>query len=167
MNNTFQFRQATPEEADSILALYRSVIGSEFCAWDETYPGMDWIRRDLEGNGLYVLTDGTRLLGTLSVVPEKELDAFPCWQCRDGTQRELARVAVSGAARGLGLGAKMVREISGILAAQGCHALHLAVAKGHLPAFKTYRKAGFAVVGEAELYGGQYDLMEVMLTDFI
>ncbi len=38
--------------------------------------------------------------------------------------------------------------------------IHLSVAKSNIPAYKTYIKLGFKTVGEVEIYGGDYYLME-------
>ena len=33
-----EFRRARREEAEEILQLYRSLIGTEYCVWTENYP---------------------------------------------------------------------------------------------------------------------------------
>ena len=33
------FRKAETREAEAIRALYKVVIGTTFCTWDESYPG--------------------------------------------------------------------------------------------------------------------------------
>ena len=38
--------------------------------------------------------------------------------------------------------------------------VHLAAAAVHLTALKLYKKTGFSVVGETEMYGGRYLLLE-------
>jgi ribosomal protein S18 acetylase RimI-like enzyme len=62
----------------------------------------------------------------------------------------------------------MVERIEAILHKAGCKAIHLSVVKSNLPAFRTYQKAGFAVVGEAQMYDNDYYLMEkVINTNFL
>ncbi len=102
------FRRARNEEAAQILALYRSVTGSEFCTWNEFYPGEEEIAADLSAGNLYVLEDrpgtendleavwgsesskdqleeggspsqGGSIVGAASVVPENELDDLEFW----------------------------------------------------------------------------------------
>jgi ribosomal protein S18 acetylase RimI-like enzyme len=65
--------------------------------------------------------------------------------------------------QGRGLSFEMVQSIASILQKNGCKAIHLSVVKTNVPAYKTYIKAGFAVVGEAQLYGNDYYLMEKSL----
>lgn len=79
------FRKGRREEAEKILELYQSVIGSEFCTWNEFYPGREEIDADMSCGNLYVLTeeknpgDGgaygeERIVGAASIVSENELD---------------------------------------------------------------------------------------------
>ncbi len=156
-------RRAYSEEADAVYDLYQSVIGSEFCVWNEAYPGREEIAADLSSDGLWVLADREELLGAISVVPERELDSFSCWTPVAGRHCEIARVVVSPDAQGRGFSGEMLRSLLPILAAEGCQAVHLAVSVTNLPAVSVYRRFGFSRVGEAELWGGQYALMEFLL----
>ncbi len=149
---------ALPEDAERIYSLYKSAIGTEFCTWNEAYPSMYELRHDTETNNLYVIAEHGSVIGALSVVPENELDGFEAW--RSGTARELARVVIAPEHRGRGLALLAVGMISDILRASG-FAVHLSVATSNIPACRTYLRLGFSTVGEAELYGGKYYLMEL------
>lgn len=156
----FLFRKARREEANTVYALYRRAVGREFCAWYDEYPGMQEISEDLKAEQLYVLTHKGTVVGAISIVPEHELDDFSCWQCKDGTHREIARFVLDEAFTGQGLSQRILKEIISELGSMGCRAVHLSVAEKNLPAYKAYLKAGFEKVGEADLYGGHYFLME-------
>ncbi len=153
----YVFRKAEQEDTCAVYSLYKSVVGDEFCVWNDAYPGMLEIRDDLASDNLFVLTDGEKVIGAISIVHENELDEFDCFT-HDGA--EIARVAVAKEHRGKGLSGKMVGEVENILRERDCKALHLSVAKANTPAYKTYLRVGFLTVGEAELYGGDYYLME-------
>lgn len=150
------FAPAVAEDADKILSLYRSVIGSEFCVWDEVYPGMEEIRADLETDNLFVLRSGAEIVGAISIVPENELDELECWRINDGKIAEIARVTVAPGFQGRGLALKMVQEIEKVLVDRGCKCVHLLVARENMPALKTYEKAGYTVMGECDMYGHRY-----------
>ena len=152
------FRMATHDDAAQVLSLYESAKSGVLCVWNESYPSMTEIEHDLETGNLYVMTDGGKVIGAISVVPENELDGFDCWSCKDG--KEIARVVIDKAYQGQGLSFEMVQNIVPILRKNGCKAIHLSVVKSNIPAYKTYMKAGFAVVGEAQMYGNDYYLME-------
>ena len=155
------FRIAQRNDAERILSLYQGAKGEEFCVWNDSYPTMTEIKHDLDTNNLYVMTDGSKIIGAISVVPENELDNFDCWVCKDG--KEIARVVVDKAYQGQGLSHKMVQSIESILARAGYKAIHLSVVKSNIPAYKTYIKAGFVAVGEAQMYGNSYYLMEKVI----
>ncbi len=153
-------RKATKSDADTVFALYRSAIGSEFSVWNEEYPGRFEIEQDLAADSLYVLTEGDAIIGAASVVPENELDDFSCWNCKDGLHKEIGRIVIAADHRGKGLAFVIVQGMVEILRQKGYRSVRLSVAKTNIPAYKTYIKAGFTPVGEAELYGGNYFLME-------
>ncbi len=87
------FRKAKWNEAKTILNLYRAVIGTQFCTWDELYPGETEIAQDLSFGTLYVLEENQELIGAISIVPKNEINDFDCWKVRDNT-REFARVVL-------------------------------------------------------------------------
>ncbi len=157
------FRNARNEEREAIHAIYESVKGGEFCVWDETYPTYTEIDGDLAANTLYVLADGERIAGVLSVVPENEMDGLDCWKVKDGEQREIGRIAVSPDYRGHGLAGKMVESACELLKKSGASAVHISAAKINIPAQKTYRRLGFETVGEEYMYGADYLLLEKIL----
>ena len=154
----WDFRIARPEDAEGVLSLYRDARKGEFCVWNECYPTITEIAQDLETKNVYVMTCGDKIVGAISVVPENELDSFDCWSHKDG--KEIARVVVSAEHQGKGLAFEMVQSVASILRRNGCKAIHLSVAKANIPAYKTYLKAGFTVVGEADMYENSYYLME-------
>ena len=155
------FRRAGQGDAAQVLSLYESAKSGAFCVWNDSYPTIAEIQHDLETENLYVMTDGSKVIGAISVVPENELDDFDCWSCKDG--REIARVVVARAYQGRGLSFEMVQNVEAILQENGHRSIRLAVVKSHIPACKTYRKAGFSVVGEAQMYGNDYFLMDKII----
>ena len=152
------FRIARQGEEEQVLSLYQSAKGSAFCVWNESYPTMTEIEQDLETKSLYVMTDGSKIIGAISIVPENELDGFDCWFYKAG--REIARVVIDKAYQGQGLSFEMVESIESILQEKGHMSIHLSVVKTNIPAYNTYIKAGFSIVGEAQMYDNDYYLME-------
>lgn len=154
------FRPAQASELSAVEALYRAASGSPYSVWDENYPTLADARHDLETGNLFVLMEGAALAGSLSIVPEREMDDLPCWTVNDGTQCEIARIAIASAYQGRGLAARMVLDILPILKERGCHTVRLSAAVTNLPAWKTYRRLGFQTLGEADLFSSRYYLME-------
>ena len=153
------FRKVEMDEAEAILALYRAVIGTPFCAWDASYPGETEIAGDLSAGTLYVLEEGREIIGAISIVPENEMDHFSCWSIQENA-REFARVVIKPDHQHKGLSVHLVEGVIRELQNQGVAAIHIAVAKGNIPAQKLYRKTGFVFCGEADMYGHSFFLCE-------
>lgn len=61
MNKKMSFRQAASADADAVLGLYKSVVGTPLCVWNDVYPTEFDINNDLAAGTLYVLErDGSR-----------------------------------------------------------------------------------------------------------
>ncbi len=86
MNDNMEFRRARREEAEEILQLYRSLIGTEYCVWTENYPTEREVEFDLSRNALFCLyeimpepDERERLIGTISIDDDPEVEALSCW----------------------------------------------------------------------------------------
>lgn len=164
-------RKAREEEAEKILALYRSVIDSEFCTWNVYYPGEEEIAVDLEYGNLFVLldgdgpADGEQVIGAASIVPENELEDLPFWkEPEDGKMVcEIARIVISPEYQGRGLAKTLVTSLEEVLKERGCSAARLLVAAKNVPAYRTYLHCGFQTAGECDMYGDHYYACEKVL----
>jgi ribosomal protein S18 acetylase RimI-like enzyme len=156
----YSFSEACVGDADKLLALYQSVIGRAFCTWNEYYPGMPQIKDDVENNNLFVLRNDADIIGAISIVPENELNDLDFWIMKDGKIAEIARVAVAPEYQGKGLALKMVSETEKVLNSRGYRAVHLLAALSNIPACHTYRKAGYQLLGECDMFGHRYCAFE-------
>ncbi len=153
------FRNATWNDAENVLLLYKSVLCMPFCTWNESYPGMEEIIEDLSAGTLYVLEENRELIGAVSIVPENELNDLNCWTVKQNA-REFARVVIRPDHQRKGLSALLIEGIIKELQKRNAAAIHIAVAKSNLPAQRLYQKMGFTFCGEAELYGHNFFLCE-------
>ena len=76
---------ATEEDREELLSLYKAQIGRECCPWDEEYPGEESIDWDLSRNALYVMKAEGKILAAISF----EEDGLQC--CRNGRTGDLQR----------------------------------------------------------------------------
>ena len=53
----FVFEHVKESEADKVLSLYRSLVGTPFCAWTADYPARSDVEFDLSRNALFCLRD--------------------------------------------------------------------------------------------------------------
>lgn len=153
------FKLAQKTDAEAVYALYQSVIGQTYCTWNDQYPGKSEILHDLETGNLFLLEEKGVIIGAASVVPENEMDAFPCWTVKENAS-EIARIVIHPLWQGQGYAAILVSKVLTELKNRHCASVHLSVAMVNLPAIKTYKNLGFISVGEKDMYGNRYYLCE-------
>ncbi len=162
--SAFNLRKAIAIDLGHIKYMQRLVIGKNGCTWDENYPS-DTIRyNDCAAECLYVLAEKYNTIGAVSVVPENELDDIECWEVKDGTQREIARLVIMPEYQGKGYSKVMLSQLFSLLAKEGCHAVHLLVAKSNEPAVNLYKSLGFNFLGECFRYENNFYICEKKLS---
>lgn len=155
------FRKAKQQDLDEVYKLYRSLVGSAMCTWDEYYPGWIQINEDFQHGGLYVMEENSTIAGAISLVPENELDALPFWVCSQA--REIARVAVAPGLQGKGIAYQMVSALTAQVFQSGVPAIHLLVSVENAPAQRLYRKCGFTFLNRCSMFGLDFFACEKLL----
>lgn len=155
----YLFRLAEKDEAETVYALYRSVIGRQYCTWDEEYPGREEIENDMGAENLFILERERGIIGAVSIAPENELDGYDCWS-RKEKAGEFARVVISTEYQGRGIAKVLVRNVLKEMKRRGLEAVHISVAEVNIPARRVYDGLGFHTVGREEMWGGLYYLCE-------
>ena len=51
------FERVKREEADTVLKLYRSLLGTPYCVWTEDYPSEKEVEFDLSREALFCMRD--------------------------------------------------------------------------------------------------------------
>ena len=157
------FRHAVPEEAELILTLYKSVLNTPFCVWDEYYPSAEDIADDLAHDDLFVLTDdGNEIVGAISIVPRDETGELTFWTETDAAA-EFARVVIRPDRQGCGLARMLVAGVEDVLRRRGIRWVRLLTAVVNTPACRTYLGCGYRIAGECDMYGHHYYACEKQL----
>lgn len=145
--------KASGADKPEILALYRSLVGTEFCAWTEDYPGETDIEEDLSRNGLFCLKDAEGIIiGTISIDDDDEVEAIPCWTKELQPSKELSRLGVRIENQNQGVAGMLLQHAMAELKRQGFKSVHFLVCKTNQKAIRAYNKIGFHVVGEYWLH---------------
>ena len=58
----YQMKMAAMEQAGEVMSLYQSLMGSPGCTWNEKYPVMADVEKDIQNESLYLLYDGPTLV---------------------------------------------------------------------------------------------------------
>lgn len=148
-----KFMKATKTDEAEILALYRSLAGTEFCAWTENYPNEIEIEGDLSRDALFCLrdTDG-RIVGVISIDDDKEVEKLPCWSEALKPAAELSRLGVRVESQNQGIARQLLQYGMDELKARGYKSVHFLVCKTNKKAIRSYDKLHFNIVGECELF---------------
>ncbi len=160
-----KFMQATVEDQAEILQLYRSLVGTEFCAWTDQYPGKAEIEGDLSRDALFCLKDmaGT-LIGVISIDQDEAVEALPCWTEAWKPAGELSRLGVRSEYQNQGVARQLLQYGMAELEHRGMKSVHFLVCKTNQKAIRSYDKLGFNIVGDCELFGELWWCYEKSLT---
>ncbi|HBA47665.1 MAG TPA: N-acetyltransferase [Lachnospiraceae bacterium] len=149
-----RFTAATAEDKAEILALYRSLAGTEYCAWTDEYPGEAEIEGDLSRNALFCMKDGNgKIAGTISIDKDEEVEKLPCWREALQPGGELSRLGVDREYQNQGLARRLLQHGMDELRRRGFQSVHFLVCKTNRKAIRSYDKLGFDIVGECRLFG--------------
>ena len=149
---------ASRSDLDNVLLLYKSLLNTKYCVWDEYYPSMDNIIEDYNNNSLYVIKDNNKIIAAISIVPVNELDDY----FNNKNACEIARVGVLADYQNKGYGRLLVSNIIEIVKNR-YDAIHLAVEVNNCYAIRLYEHFGFKRVCEAKMYDNTYFLYEKVL----
>jgi GNAT superfamily N-acetyltransferase len=147
MKAGFDIKLARPEDAREVA----SVLAESFAEYEPLYtaegfaatmPTAGVIEKRLEEGATWVAVSEGQVVGTVSVVPEKE-------------SLYIRSMAVLPAARGAGIGEQLLTEIESYAAARGYRRLFLSTTPFLHRAIRLYEKFGFEPGDEPprDLYG--------------
>ena len=143
MNDNMEFRKAKREEAEEILQLYQSLIGTEYCVWTENYPTEREVEFDLSRNALFCLYE------RMPEPDEREQGARL-------SEEQTAGHLPAAEYQNRGIARILLQEAMAELKSQGYKAAHILVAKDNVKALRSYEKLHFTTAGECELFGHSY-----------
>ena len=135
-----------------VLALYRMMLGREFCFWDEDYPSNETFDFDLSRDALFVLKMEGRIKATVSIELDDEVEKLPLWDESLSPAGELARLAVHPDLQSRGFGKLLLQFGMDELKKRGFRGVHFLVNKGNKIAIRCYQNFGFHIAGECHLY---------------
>ena len=138
-------------------------IGREFCPWDEHYPAESEIDYDLSRDALFVMKEDGKIIASVSIEEDEEVDKLECWNPDLAPVGELARLAVQPEKQGQGIARQMLKFGMNELKRRGCKSIHFLVNKYNEKAIRSYAQFGFDVVGECHLFNQDFLCYEQVL----
>ncbi len=150
--NGFSIEKALPEDAEEIAAIYRSHIGSPGCTWDEHYPTLDFVKRDIEGNFLYKAVKDGVIVAAAYLGEYEERERIECFPRELQNMGELSRVGVKKGFQKTGVGTALVEFLKKEAPKLSYDGIGLLCGAENFSAMRLYEKCGFSRVGESFLY---------------
>lgn len=158
------FGTVRPEEKQTVMAIYRGMIGTPGCTWSMDYPDEREFDSDTERGALYCMrSGGGKILGVISVDEDAKVAELPEWDQTAEKPAELARLAVIPEYQNRGLARRLILSAVETLKRQGCGAVRYLVSPGNARALASYAKLDFKYCGKAYLYEQEWLLYEKKL----
>jgi ribosomal protein S18 acetylase RimI-like enzyme len=161
----YVFGLASSKDADEILLLYHSLIGTPGCTWHMDYPAMENIRDDISAASLYCLRDESgRIVAVAAAGKSDELehDHIP-WDAHMKNPCDLARIGTLPTLQRKGLGTLLMMHILQDVQKRGFDSIRMLVSKTNPAALKLYDKMGFTCCGETYKYDIDFFCYELVL----
>lgn len=151
-----EFVLANEEDKNEILSLYRSLVGTPYCAWTDIYPGEQEVNGDMARGDLYCLKDDGKIVGTISIDMDPQVEELNCWTNELAPGRELSRLGVSIERQNCGIAKELLKNGMLQIKKRGYRSVHFLVCKHNIKAIRAYEPFGFNIVGECELFGEEW-----------
>ncbi|MDY2590882.1 MAG: GNAT family N-acetyltransferase [Agathobacter sp.] len=143
---------ATENDKEEILSLYKKQIGREFCPWNDNYPTMEEIDFDLSRASLFVMKDGGQIIAAASIDQDEQVEQLECWSSALAPGAEMSRLAVDPEYQNQGLAREMLLHGMAVMKKRGYKSIHFLVNKHNVKALNSYNHLNFDIVGECFMY---------------
>lgn len=145
----FKIERACASDAASILSLYRSLVGTPFCTWDEEYPNLEIVKDDLSQYKVFIVRDESKEIIAAAVSAyDDSLDSLAPWYKDVKKWALLTRLGVAREYQNCGIARQLVRFVMDDAANDGCGGIRFLVAPDNPPAQRMYQSIGFDICGE-------------------
>lgn len=151
---------AVPGDAQAVYALYRSLLDTPHCTWNEEYPDWETVREDV-CRGRTLVMRGPRgeiaaAIALLTPEDEPEFAGRAPWDAAVKRWGIPSRLGVAKAWQGRGLAGQMMTAVMEEARRRGCDGVQFLVAKRNPFARKAYAPFGFDICGEFEDWGERW-----------
>lgn len=149
----FHVRKGTLDDVPAVTALWRSLVGTEGCTWDEEYPGKEEAEEDAACGDLYVLcTSEGEIIGAMAAGDENELWNYDFWSGDIKKHCGCSRLGIAAVYQNRGLAGFMFSEVEKDVFWRGYDGIGLLVSPQNLKALSVYDKMDYVKIGECVLY---------------
>ena len=158
--DNYEFVLATKDDVSEIMDIYRSLVGTPGCTWNEHYPDTATVESDISSKSLYVLKMNDKIVAVAaaSTGDFADLNDFE-WAPKNPCL--LARLAVKPSMHKRGIGTIILENTIKAVKENGHDGIVMLVSKVGIPAQALYEKHGFERCGETFMYGIDFYRYEI------
>lgn len=149
----FYVRKGTADDVSAVASLWRSLVGTEGCAWDDEYPGREEAEGDAERGELYVLcTENGEIAGAMTAGDADDLWDYDFWNRDIRRHCCCSRLGIASVYQNLGLAGFMFSEVEKDILKRGYDGVGFLVSPQNPKALAVYNKMNYVKVGECVHY---------------
>lgn len=158
-----KLEQVQINEIDEVMHLYESVKDGNLAGWNENYPGIDFIRRDIERKQLYCFKDDEQIIACIAYAKDGQFDEVSLITDQYKPTVELSRLVVSREYQNKGIALQLINQLLQMLKQEGYKSVHYLVTEGNTPALRSYAHLQFDYLGIEEVYDMHFLVYAKML----
>lgn len=147
-----EITKALLPDAEEIAKIYRSLIGSDGCTWDENYPTLEFVKNDIAKNSLYKAVKDGKIIAAAYLGDYEESKWIECFANGFKNMGEVSRVGVRREFQGAGVGKTLIEYLLSQAEKSPYDGLGLLCGAENYSAMRLYEKCGFMRCGESFLY---------------
>ncbi len=145
-------RKGTAADVEAVTALWRSLVGSEGCTWDEEYPGREEAAGDAESGELYVLcredeAGESEIIGAMTAGDADDLWEYDFWSMEIKRHCCCSRLGISAAYQNQGMAQFMFSEVEKDVVLRGYDGIGFLVSPANPKALAVYNKMNYVKIG--------------------
>jgi ribosomal protein S18 acetylase RimI-like enzyme len=150
------FQPTQPSEATAIYnildACRTDMLNRGIQQWDETYPTLEMVKKDISTGGMYTIIQDDELIGAI-VMDEKQSPQYASvnWKLKEEPILVIHRLAINPNLHGGGLGKQAMNIAHQFTAENNYKTIRLDAYKGNVALINFYNKLGYQAVGEIPL----------------
>jgi ribosomal protein S18 acetylase RimI-like enzyme len=166
-----EFRRAVTADLNEIMVIIKQaqdyLKNAGINQWQNNYPNIEVMNRDIENKNCYVLVDGDIIVGTVTVIfgVEKSYEYIDGKWLSDLDYAVVHRIAVRAEYKGKGLASVMMRNVEHMCLEKGIHSIKVDTHEDNRSMQRLLQKSGFVYCGVIYLQDGSKRLaFEKLLT---
>ena len=153
----YKIDKANEEDKYEILKIYESLIGEEGCTWNEEYPNIQDVERDISNKDLTCIRKDGKIIAVATLTKDDEIEEeFENYN----NVYSLQRVAVMKEYQGRGYAKILLKEILENVKNRNIDLIYLLVNPKNIRSKNLYKSLDFQYVKNIKLYDVNWELLK-------